>query len=114
MRKNWTVATIRDILHNETYRGILHWGARKNVKVIKKGIVTMTRPRNKGDYTVSQGLHTPLISQELWEKVLERHRVTAPKCPHKTALQNPLAGIVICGKCGGKCREDRIKTDSHH
>ena len=107
--KNWTVATIRDILHNETYRGILHWGARKNVKVIKKGIVTMTRPRNKGDYTVSQGLHTPLISQELWEKVLERHRVTAPKCPHKTALQNPLAGIVICGKCGEKMQRRPYK-----
>ena len=107
--KNWNVATIRDILHNETYRGILHWGARKNVKVIKKGIVTMTRPRNKGDYTVSQGLHTPLISEELWEKALERHRVTAPKCPHPTSLQNPLAGLVICGKCGAKMQRRPYK-----
>lgn len=55
-----------------------------------------------GGVTDTEGLHPPLISPALFEAAarLRQARGRLPTSPRR--LQNPLAGLVICGCCGGK------------
>ena len=96
----WSKATIRDMLRNETYTGKIIWGKEKEVKVPEneKIIKIRTRP---ADYKCFQGLHPAIIEPELFAAAQQRLRVMR-KCtsPVSTGLQNPLAGVVYCKKCG--------------
>jgi site-specific DNA recombinase len=98
----WGTPAIKDILSNPVYIGKIRWRARKHVKTSKKGVITVSRPRNTdiNDVIITDGLHTPLVDLVTWNKTQERKKLNAPKTPHKNVLQNPVAGLVVCGKCG--------------
>jgi len=98
--KSWSSASIKDILINPVYIGMIKWKGRKQVKQSKNGVIKISRPRNKDDVILQKGLHKPLISEETWELTQERKKLTAPKVPKDMSCKNPLAGVVICGKCG--------------
>lgn len=100
----WVPATVQDILHNPVYIGKIRWNARPAVKKIINGQLVKERPRAKdNDVIIVDGLHEPIISIETWElaqKYLSDNKeVPAPK---QYQVKNPLAGLVICGKCGRK------------
>lgn len=96
----WTSATIRDIIHNPVYFGMIKWNHRKVVKTMKNGIVYKTRPKQK-DYTLVKGLHEPILSKEKWELANKNSKIKEGKSTKKSlTLQNPLAGLVECAVCG--------------
>lgn len=103
-RKNgsWSGSTIQGILTNPVYIGKIRWRNRPQQKKITGGTVTITRPRTKSDHVLLfGGLHPPIIEESLYTqaKVLLSSKIT---CPVKSAttLQNPLAGLIRCSKCG--------------
>lgn len=100
--EKWGTPAIKDILSNPVYIGKIRWRARKQVKTSKKGVITVSRPRNMdvNDVIIADGLHIPLIDLVTWNRTQERRKQNAPKTPHRNALQNPFAGLVVCGKCG--------------
>ena len=100
MAEQWRQATIKDILSNPVYIGMIRWKARKLVKTSKNGSIKISRPRNTEDILLRKGLHTALIDEETWSLVEERRKLHTPKVPKKKEMQNPLSGIVVCGKCG--------------
>nr|DAH86476.1 MAG TPA: integrase [Caudoviricetes sp.] len=96
----WTLSTISTILHNPVYAGKLRWNSRKTIKRIENGSVIRTRPM-ASEYLLSDGLHEPIISPELFsmaEKLIKENP------PHPIGLtntvKNPLSGLVYCKKCG--------------
>lgn len=77
---------IMDILSRETYRGVIRYNG-----------------------ALYEGRHTPLVSEELWEKVRQEKKRRSVK----SAVSSPylLTGLVYCGKCGAKMRYQKWGGD---
>lgn len=97
--QRFSPTAIRQLLSNEVYIGKIKWGHKKVVKVMENGKVVKKRPRNH-NYELIDGLHTPIISEELFKKAQEkRGRMTREAVD--TELKNIFAGLIKCKKCGG-------------
>ena len=98
--RSWSKATIRDMLKNETYTGMIVWGREKEIKVPENGKIVRLRKRS-ADYKRTQGLHPAIIDPALFACAQERLRAMR-RCtaPSSSGLQNPLSGLVYCRKCG--------------
>lgn len=100
--KEFNVGIVKDILQNPVYAGFVTWGKRKTVKITKNGQIENKYPRPK-EYPIFKGRHDPIISEEIWNaaqaKLAARSFHPVPKSKE---LQNPLSGLLICGKCGHK------------
>lgn len=102
--KDWVPSTIRDILINPVYIGKIRWNWRPANKKMINGKITVTRPRaSAADCILVDGLHPPIIEKEIFD-LAQNFMAKNPPRPigeHGT-VKNPLAGIVVCGKCGRK------------
>lgn len=98
----WTAATIRDILINPVYEGKIRWNWRPQKKKMINGTVTIERPRSS-EYILYNGLHEAIISEEIFHAAAQKmsQNKSRPIRGDKTTT-NPLAGLVICQKCGRK------------
>ena len=97
----WTPPSVRDMLKNPVYIGKLRWNWRKEVKCGKNGKITVTRPRSTENLLLASGRHEPLIEPDVFyaaQEYLNANR--APSIQERGFTQNPLAGLVVCGKCG--------------
>ena len=97
--EKWTVSSIKDMLSNPAHIGMIRWNARKTIKTFKNGKIVKTRPRNE-NYILKKGLHPTIIKKETWDIVQKKLAMHKPPVKHNNVIQNPLAGIVICSKCG--------------
>ncbi len=102
----WSEHSLRDILSNPVYLGKIRWKDRKVVKKVKDGILVSTQPKNKkDDLILVEGLHEAIITEEQFQKA---EQIRKAKCfaplPSCFNMQNPLAGIVYCAKCGRSMR----------
>lgn len=98
----WQKETIRDMLINPAYAGKIRWGWRPVKKKMIGGKTEKERPRNLGDDCIlADGLHPAIIDPKTFDLAQEYLSSTPPPpVGYKNSLQNPLAGLVICGKCG--------------
>lgn len=100
--KKWARTTIRHILDNPLYIGMVKWQQRRTIKTVEDGEI-VKRSHERRDYPVYPGKHEAIISEELWNAVRERRdKSDVPRTKMNTELQNPLAGLIICGQCGFK------------
>lgn len=76
--KIWTPPTVRNVLKNKLYIGMLN-----------------TNNRN----STVKGKHEPIIDELTFNRVQEKLAKT-PKVTNKRKLSNPLAGLVYCSECG--------------
>lgn len=98
--KPWTPAMVRNILINKVYIGILTWGRRATVKHLDNNLINKTRPISD-NYIESKGKHDPIIDEITFYKAQDILKSNSSKKVHKDkSLKNPLAGIIICKKCG--------------
>lgn len=100
----WQKSTIRDIILNPVYAGKIRWKWRKCVKKLDGKISIITTPRNYGeDCIIADGLHEAIIDITTFEKAQEILSQNPPApVGYKSAIKNPLAGLLVCGKCGRK------------
>lgn len=97
----WSPASVRDMLGNPVYIGQLRWNWRKEAKRRENGQVITSRPRDYQTPLIVPGLHEAIITAETFERAQEYlSQNRAPAIREKGVIQNPLAGLVICGKCG--------------
>ena len=77
--KVWVVASIRDILINPVYIGMIRWNWRPQQKKMIDGQLHISRPRAT-DYVLCNGLHPPIISKETFDMAQElmRHNPARP------------------------------------
>ncbi len=98
----WSYSSVRGILSNPVYTGKLRWNWRPRKKQFDNGTVVVKRPRSK-DYMLTEGLHPALIPDPVFKLVQERLRRLKPSSnTGNFTLRNPLAGIILCGRCGKK------------
>lgn len=98
-RDTWSKSTINDILENPVYVGKLRWSYRKETKYMENGKLRKRRTINDNPIFVD-GLHPPLVSEEIYNKAQEiRQKNTYKKTKIDLTLKNPLSGLVYCKKC---------------
>ncbi len=98
MGKCWSKATIMDILKNPVYIGKIRWSYEKETKDYQTGRTHRTINEN---YIYVDGLHEALITNEVFETAQKiRKKNTRAGARNDMPLQNPLAGILYCKKCG--------------
>lgn len=100
----WMKMTIKDILTNPTYAGKIRWGYRKVNKKMVDGKAVKSRPLNfNEDCIVVPGLHEAIVSEETFNHAQEiLSERPAPPTSYRSEIKSPLAGIIICEKCGRK------------
>ena len=96
----WGATSIVNIINNEVYLGKIRWRREPVKRVMKDGRMAKKRILNE-DYEVYDGLHEPIITQEQWD-LAKAAQVERNHTSNHTdrQLRNPLAGILMCGKCG--------------
>lgn len=102
--RDWSVATIRNMLTNPVYIGKVRWNNRKTVKKMVNGEVKVGRPRAKeGQAIVVDGLHPAIIDDETFE-LAQYYMKQNPAKPvgQNRQMTNPLSGLVVCDMCGHK------------
>lgn len=98
----WSPSTIKDILRNPVYVGCIRWNHRKQVKSLDFDNIEklcISRPRNNEPIVVN-GLHSGLISQEIWDLTQAKLSKNSAPVQHNNVIKNPLSHILICEKCG--------------
>lgn len=99
----WTREAIKNILKNESYLGIIATGHRQRKKEYDPKTKSYKKVTHRSsDLTVhKQDAFTPIIEKELFDSVQKRISERKTKStPTKYKLVNPLAGLVVCPKCG--------------
>ena len=99
---HWEESTVRSILRNPLYVGKIRWNTKKRKKRVVNGSVSYERATPPPDEQIYvDGLHPPLVSQELFDRVQEIFaRKGVVPVQHNNDVVNPLAGILVCAKCG--------------
>jgi site-specific DNA recombinase len=93
----WASSTIRSILMNPTYIGKVRYAT-----------------KDEHRYFESDGLHEPIISDELFQLAQERLK----NIPHISRTkhskeQSYFCGVMICGRCGAKITTHNYKSSKH-
>lgn len=91
----WTTTTIATILKNEVYIGNMLQGKHKSVSYRSKKMMLT----DESEWTVVEGTHVPIISDEQFAIIHERFARRTRISPGKTHVY-PLSGLVSCGACG--------------
>ncbi len=102
--RTWAAASVRDMLINPVYTGVIRWDWRKCTKKMVNGQVEVVRCRSKSEETLCvKGRHPAIISDEVFRQAQYYMSQNHPRpVGAGAATKNPLSGLVVCGKCGRK------------
>lgn len=99
-KKLWDYQMVSNVLKNEVHYGSTAWGKRPTVRKLINGEITKMRVSAK-DYMLVRGRHEPLVTKEKWDAAQEKIKGNpSSRTGLNRDLQNPLAGLVFCKKCG--------------
>ena len=97
----WSHGTVRDMLSNVVYIGKVRWSARKWTKEYDDGkLVKVRRRQSEKNQIIVQGKHPAIVTDELFQKAMERRKTRSVPINHLMKIQNPLSGILKCKQCG--------------
>lgn len=98
--REWSRATISDILKNNLYTGKIRWNLRKvtKEKIDGKTVRKKRRPLST-DYMIVDGKHPAIVSQEQFDRA---QKLFCGQVPVKanTTIVNPFARLMFCKRCG--------------
>jgi hypothetical protein len=95
----WSSASLREILRNPVYTGMIRWNRRKTVRRFNGCELVQTRPvAPEAEQILVPGRHVPIVSGEVFRTSLARFG-SFPRRHTSAALANSLAGIIRCS-CG--------------
>ena len=100
----WASTSIRDILINPVYIGMVRWNWRPHKKKMAHGDIFIERPRLAvEDCVLVKGRHEGIIDPTVFEMAQENINKNPPRpVGEKYTTKNPWAGLIVCGKCGNK------------
>lgn len=97
--KSWTPKSVMCLLQNPVYKGMIRWGYERTVIDGRDGMMLRKAKQRRGDEILVEGLHEPLVSEELWEEA-NRKAIVSPRGRIDYDLRNPLARVLKCKHCG--------------
>lgn len=95
----WNRETVRGILSNVNYIGLVRWNQKKTVKEYDPLTGKMVKVRRRAEAEYYKGKHDPVITQEQFDKAQARFQKQAP-LPLEKKVVNPIAGLLRCCDCG--------------
>lgn len=98
----WSSTTIQSILENPVYIGKIRWNVHKTKKRIIDNSIRVERYTAPAEEQVFvNGLHPAIVDEAVF---LAAQELIAQKGPPPVqaanTVTNPLAGVLVCGKCG--------------
>ncbi len=106
----WSYSTIRDIIRNPVYYGMIKWNYRKVERKIINGIIYKTRPKHD-NYILVKGLHRKIISKEVFERANKISKQKEGKSiRNNNTIKNPLLGLIKCSICGRTMQRRNYKS----
>lgn len=98
----WNDSTLKCILNNEAYYGMIAWGKTKIIVKLIDGVPVKKAVKQK-NYPLYVGLHKDraIITKEQFDRVQKglKDRYKNP-IPKGEVFKNPIGGLCKCGKCG--------------
>lgn len=93
----WSVAMVRNILRNATYKGAIIGQKRPTISLKSKKRKGVAAAKT----FIVEGMHEPIISPERWE-LIQRIITSRKKCDKgdKLKYDNIFSGLVKCADCG--------------
>lgn len=96
----WEKTSIRAMLKNRHYIGLVYFGKYRTEKTVENGeIVERSVRQAEDEVVVAKGKHKAIVPLELFEAAKEKMD-NNPRSKWDAPLQNPLAGVTFCHKCG--------------
>ena len=101
----WSPTSVRRILENEVYTGVLVQGksATPNYK-LKKNF-----PKDKEDWIRVEGTHEAIIDKDTFERVRDAMKKDVRSSPGKECVY-PLSGFLYCADCGESMVRKSVKA----
>lgn len=106
--------SVAKILRNPTYIGKIVWNQRSRIKKNTKGSsrhVTICNPPEK--WTVTDGLHPPIVGREVYEQAQEIMAGRYRPAQNDGTVKSPLASLVKCANCGGNLQRMAMRGQSY-
>ena len=106
--------SVAQILRNPTYIGKIVWDQKTHIKKNSGGNlrrVTIYNPREK--WTVTDGLHPPIIDRDLYDEVQEIMAGRRHPPRNDGTVKSSLAGLVKCANCGGNMQRLVMKKQAY-
>lgn len=102
----WSRSSVRHILSNPTFAGKVAWNRVKHFRPGEHGhdrhhVVYMP----ESEWLLVDGAHEPIIPFEQWEAAQQRRRARSVPPRRSGAAANPLAGLIVCARCGRKMQK---------
>lgn len=99
-KPEWNRGTVKEILQNNLYTGMIRWNRRKISKEYEDGKVKSKKRRlTPDDYLVVPGKHPAIISQEIFDEAQTLWSGNVPVKANNT-ITNPFARLMFCKHCG--------------
>ena len=107
-QRAWAPSSIREILHNERYRGVQVWNRTKKERNPETG-KKVSRPRPQSDWKRVEVQEWRIVTEELWDRAhasfTERSRhfgsaTTASGVSKASTSKYLFSGLLVCGVCG--------------
>ena len=96
----WYESTVGQILGNKHYDGKVVFYRRKTGVVIEDGKQKKKRSwQPEDELLVVEGKHPAIVDHDIFVRAQVK-RAPAPRVTMVSKLANPLAGVIVCGKCG--------------
>lgn len=107
-------SSVAMILRNPTYVGKIVWDQKTHIRKNAKGNpkhITIYNPREK--WTITDGLHPPIVDKELFDKVQGIYDKKYRPSKQDGTVKSPLAGLVYCANCGGHMQRMQMHTQPY-
>ncbi len=102
------------IIKNPIYIGQIRWKTVERIKSPDPAKKVDARNRAKEEQILVEGKHEAIISKEVFQKAQDiRINKRNSRWKPTTTLQNPLAGLITCGICGGSLTLTRASNSKH-
>ena len=95
----WSAGRLGSILSNPHYMGKIRYNYYRKEIIPTEGFNYTTKQTYNDDCILVDGLHEGIVSEELWHAANNRNNGSA-RVKHSHELKNPLAGLLVCKKCG--------------
>ena len=96
----WEKSSIRAMLKNVHYVGLVKFGEHKTEKVYANGeLKKQSMLAATEDVIIAPGRHQAIVTQEIFDRAQEKMN-NNPRAKWDMPLKNPLAGVFFCSKCG--------------
>ena len=110
----WCTSRIKAIISNPVYKGYIRYGYYRRKLISNDGVHTKYKWQINDDYLLVEGLHDPIVSEETWNRANEFTSRNVPVNKDRN-LKNPLAGLLVCKKCGRSMRryKNKVRSNGH-